>query len=219
METSLERLRVRAGYRSGAALAAALGVSAVTYNRYERDPAGIPTKSACALADLLGCSVDEVLGRRAPAASQGPVQAAYDALSPESRSLVDSFLETLAAADAQRKTGANLTLRAHALGLYEAYIEDYENSRGLFDGPGGREGFRAYAEGRLAERRERETEASYRGALARLDAAVSTGDVEKEDIAEEIERLRAESVADLEREDGEVLERLMSIYDGEHAAG
>ena len=94
---TLQRLRRQAGYRSAKEFAEALGIPSSTYARYERagDGAdcGIPLPAAWRIADKLGCSIDLVIGREdidAPA-TEG-IQPRYDALSPEGRALVDSYL-------------------------------------------------------------------------------------------------------------------------------
>lgn len=94
---TLQRLRREAGYRSAKDFAEALGIPSSTYARYERAgdgiDCGIPLPAAWQIADALGCSIDLVVGREdidAPAAED--VQPRYDALSAESRALVDSYL-------------------------------------------------------------------------------------------------------------------------------
>ncbi len=66
-ERSLQRLRRRAGFRSAKDFAAKVGIPASTYSRYERavegPGCGIPIASAWAMADELGCSIDQVVGR------------------------------------------------------------------------------------------------------------------------------------------------------------
>ena len=94
---TLQRLRREAGYRSAKEFAEALGIPGSTYARYERagDGAdcGIPLPAAWPIADKLGCSIDLVIGREDIAAPEPEgIQPRYDALSPEGRALVDSYL-------------------------------------------------------------------------------------------------------------------------------
>ena len=94
---TLQRLRREAGYRSAKEFAAALGIPSSTYARYERagDGAdcGIPLPAAWQIADKLGCSIDLVIGREdIDAPEPEGIQPRYDALSPEGRALVDSYL-------------------------------------------------------------------------------------------------------------------------------
>ena len=94
---TLQRLRREAGYRSAKEFAEALGIPGSTYARYERagDGAdcGIPLSAAWQIADKLGCSIDLVIGREdIDAPEPEGIQPRYDALSPEGRALVDSYL-------------------------------------------------------------------------------------------------------------------------------
>lgn len=94
---TLQRLRRQAGYRSAKEFAEALGIPGSTYARYERagDGAdcGIPLPAAWQIADKLGCSIDLVIGREdIDAPEPEGIQPRYDALSPEGRALVDSYL-------------------------------------------------------------------------------------------------------------------------------
>ena len=94
---TLQRLRRQAGYRSAKDFAEALGIPGSTYARYERagDGAdcGIPLPAAWQIADKLGCSIDLVIGREdIDAPEPEGIQPRYDALSPEGRALVDSYL-------------------------------------------------------------------------------------------------------------------------------
>lgn len=94
---TLQRVRREAGYRSAKDFAEELGIPSSTYARYERagDGAdcGIPLPAAWQIADALGCSIDLVVGREdIDAPEPDGVQPRYDALSPEGRALVDSYL-------------------------------------------------------------------------------------------------------------------------------
>ena len=96
-QRTLQRLRRQAGYRSAKDFAEALGIPGSTYARYERagDGAGcgIPLPAAWQIADALGCSIDLVVGREdIDAPEPEGIQPRYDALSPEGRNLVDSYL-------------------------------------------------------------------------------------------------------------------------------
>lgn len=93
---TLQRLRRQAGYRSAKNFAETLGIPCSTYARYERagDGAdcGIPLQAAWAIADALGCSIDLVVGREdIDALEPEDMQSRYEALSPEGRTLVDSY--------------------------------------------------------------------------------------------------------------------------------
>ena len=94
---TLQRLRRQAGFRSAKDFAESLGIPSSTYARYERagDGAdcGIPLPAAWQIADRLGCSIDLVVGSEdIDAPEPEGIQPRYDALSPEGRALVDSYL-------------------------------------------------------------------------------------------------------------------------------
>lgn len=99
--TPLADLRRAAGYRSSKDFATALGIPATTYSRYERtlsDPeSGVPIRAAWSIADKLGCSIDEVVGRgqAAGGASERDLNAAYRALSEGGRARFDEYLQFL----------------------------------------------------------------------------------------------------------------------------
>lgn len=111
---TLQRLRLEAGYRSGRALAAALGIPASTYARYERAPegpdCGIPLANAWAIADALGCTIDAVVGREDIDAPHEPtLDERAAALGREGqRMLYDylGFLESREAAEAAQREEA-----------------------------------------------------------------------------------------------------------------
>ncbi len=67
MTSKLQQMRRGAGFRSAKELADELGIPESTYCRYEREPLSIPTAKALAIAERLGCTVDEVLGIEPPA--------------------------------------------------------------------------------------------------------------------------------------------------------
>ncbi len=61
----LQHLRKKAGLKQGE-MAERLGVNNRTYGAWERGEAMINLAQACACADVLGCSVDELAGRSWP---------------------------------------------------------------------------------------------------------------------------------------------------------
>lgn len=91
----LARIRREAGYPSARALAKELGISESTYSRYESAPARMPLPAAVRIADTLGCSLDDIVGRRPPADRH-----AIDAAASR---LVDALTDLLAELD--RLTG------------------------------------------------------------------------------------------------------------------
>lgn len=96
----LADLRREAGYRSSKDFAAALGIPATTYSRYERtldDPdSGVPIRAAWSIADKLGCSIDAVVGRTGGEGDGSrDLNAAYRALSEGGRARFDEYLQFL----------------------------------------------------------------------------------------------------------------------------
>ena len=104
MEIQLKRLRKEAGYKNRRDFATALGGN-FTERRitsWENGERMMSLEQACVIADFLGCSLDELAGRRieateAPApdpAHRGLVES-YDSLSEEGREVADSVMAGL----------------------------------------------------------------------------------------------------------------------------
>ena len=95
MASNLLKLRKAAGYRNANDFAEAHKIPASTYARYESNPDKIPMDRAWQLADILGTTIDAIVGRKAPApgTARGEVQLEYDGLTPEARALLDEFRE------------------------------------------------------------------------------------------------------------------------------
>lgn len=91
MAKTIQELRRERGYRSAREFADALGISPSSMSRYDNQPESIPTKVAWEMADLLGCSIDEVVGRERVTSGKSEIQEFYDGLSPESRALFNEF--------------------------------------------------------------------------------------------------------------------------------
>lgn len=104
---TLQRLRREAGYRSAKDFAAALGIPASTYARYERQPEGpecaIPLSSAWRIADALDCSIDLVVGREdIDAVNEHTLDERIAALSLSCQEMLYSFLGYLEQLDVAR---------------------------------------------------------------------------------------------------------------------
>ena len=110
MAKDLLQLRKEAGFKSSRDFADACGFTYSTYARYEGEPAAIPTKSAWRIADVLGCTIDDVVGRDAEAADMGSMQRRYNALDEEGRSLIDKIMECAELKFAKRQEDARLEL-------------------------------------------------------------------------------------------------------------
>lgn len=95
MASNLLELRKAAGYRNANDFAEAHGIPSSTYARYESNPDKIPMDRAWQLADILGTTIDAIVGREAPApgTARGEVQLEYDGLTPEARALMDELRE------------------------------------------------------------------------------------------------------------------------------
>lgn len=95
MASNLLELRKAAGYKNANDFAEAHGIPASTYARYESNPDKIPMDRAWQLADILGTTIDAIVGRKAPApgTARGEVQLEYDGLTPEARALADELRE------------------------------------------------------------------------------------------------------------------------------
>lgn len=95
----LADLRREAGYRSSKDFAAALGIPATTYSRYERtldDPdSGVPIRAAWSIADKLGCSIDAVVGRAQTSGEERDLNATYHSLSESGKTMLDEYVKFL----------------------------------------------------------------------------------------------------------------------------
>ncbi len=170
MASTLQDLRKAAGYKTSKEFAALMGIPATTYSRYEGAPEKIPLKTAWALADKLGCSIDLIVGRAeldVPESGaedlRGRVQRLYDDLAPQLQSSLDdylAFLVTKNAAERQRRE-AEEQRRMDGLCLrYEHMMwaePDYDEEFGKVDTFGTieerRAQFKEYVEGMAAELR------------------------------------------------------------------
>lgn len=63
MQLQLRRLRKEAGYKNRSNLAHALGVSSASVAAWEMGKRVMSFDNACRIADVLGCSLDELAGR------------------------------------------------------------------------------------------------------------------------------------------------------------
>lgn len=163
MAKSIQDLRREKGFRSSKEFADALGVSPSSMSRYDKDPTLIPVKVAWAMADLLGCSIDEVLGREHVTAGRSQLQEDYDALSPETQTLVLEFMEFAKAKDkkARRRIQARRALKFDCLcqfyermfyqSLYEG--EEFDDPIALASSTCEREAFEAFVRRKAAEKR------------------------------------------------------------------
>ena len=122
MAKTIQDLRKEKGYRSGREFADALGISPSSMSRYDKQPDTIPTKVAWAMADALGCSIDEVVGREHVTAGKGGMQELYDGLSEEGRALMDEFAAFVRGKDERARRQRD----AEEARKYDAFLRYYE---------------------------------------------------------------------------------------------
>lgn len=95
---TLQRIRREAGFRSAKDFAERVGIPVSIYARYERSgdgpECGIPLASAWAIADVLGCSIDLVVGRGDfdTKNAEHSIQERVDTLSRSGREMLDDYL-------------------------------------------------------------------------------------------------------------------------------
>ena len=246
MPKTIQELRKEAGYRSGREFAAVLGVSPSTYSRYEASPDSIPLKAAWAMADLLGCSIDVIVGREHVEVSdmRGEVQKIYDDLSPQSQYLMDDYLEYLVmrdeAAEQRRQEEEDRKYREYAEYYERLFLQSEEDDSAFGEMAtfGSQEKTRARAsfEDFIRERaaKKRESDMEQRSFDYRLDLTqgyhgpvfdehgemVDVIDEPPVEDEEELERLvdeyRTSTLAKWEERDEEVIEKIMAAYDKIH---
>ena len=175
MASALQDLRKSTGYKTSKEFAALMGIPATTYSRYEGAPEKIPLKTAWALADKLGCSIDLVVGRASLEAPEsgaddlrGPVQRLYDDLSPRLKESLDDYLAFLVAknADEQKRREAEERRRYEIIAsrlerVFYAELDREDSEELLFgDDARIRAAFEDYVNRRADERQEPEVRSS-----------------------------------------------------------
>ena len=88
MKTRLQEIRKAAGYKSARAFAEQNGLNVRTYTHYEQGTRMMDAEVLWMLADIFGCTMEEIIGRVPPAAnaaSQAPerISRACDSLNDE----------------------------------------------------------------------------------------------------------------------------------------
>ena len=91
MELKLQELRKLAGYKSAREFADALGVKRATLASWESGKRAMPWGYACKACDLLGCSLDQLIGRE----PINRIQYAVVELDESERARVAEFAEFL----------------------------------------------------------------------------------------------------------------------------
>ncbi len=115
MPGRLTELRKQAGYSTAKDFAAAIGVPATTYGRYESQPEKIPMRAAWELADRFGVTIDQIVGRddEHHGDPRGQEQRSFDALSDRSQEEARDLMAWLADRDEReaRDTAAKAEAR------------------------------------------------------------------------------------------------------------
>ena len=213
MAKTIKDLRQEKGYRSAREFADALGIATSSMSRYDKDPEAIPLKHAWAMADLLDCSIDEVVGRERVTSGASELQDFYDGLLPETRALVDEFIEFAAMKD----RAARQRVQAVEDGKYDRLCQFHERAfhQALYDKAG------------FGEVVEFDTPADERMAFMlflRDQAAgyIDADGTERHWTEEELQSMLADERAQMDeeygRKDEEVIAKVMEAYDRLHGS-
>lgn len=218
MAKTIQELRREKGYRNAREFADALDISPSSMSRYDKHPDAIPIKVAWRMADCLGCTIDEVVGRAPVTSGKSDLQEFYDSLHRWNRDLFDEFQEFIR----ERERYATSLERATIDRKYERLALYYERmfNNGLFD----RTEPEALAvlnqpwaiRDGIANLVEEKTEESrWNRARKAVDdthgAATASDDESVEMIRDELDRMEAS-----EGSVREVTERIMEAYDRLH---
>lgn len=231
MAKTIQELRREKGFRSAREFAESLGISPSSMSRYDKDPETIPVKVAWAMADALDCSIDEIVGRTRVTAGASELQDFYDGLLPETRSLVDEFIEFAGVKDRTARQQA----KAEEDAKYERLCQFHERAfeRSIYDRAGfgevvefgspvaERAAFEQFLREQAAEKRRpgidlhiEGLEEEMRGGYIDVDGA------EKHWSEEELRSMLAEERAQMDEEygkkDEEVIAKVMEAYDRLH---
>ena len=234
MTRSIQDLRRERGYRNAREFADALGISASSMSRYEKQPSSIPMHSAWVMADALGCSIDEVVGHESVTSAAGGLQGFYDALLPESRALMDEFIDFVRMHDERERQRRRSVEMGRYLGLarfYERmfYQAAYDEAgslaeAGFADAAEERAAFEAFVAAKAAEKRAAAVETHLAGFEAEaLAGSVDGGGVShlpsEEELAAAVAAERTSFGDALARQDEEVMAKVMEAYDRLHGGG
>lgn len=232
MAKSIKDLRQEKGYRSAREFADALGIAPSSMSRYDRDPETIPIKHAIAMADLLECSVDEIVGRTPITSGHNELQEFYDGLLPETRALMDEFIEFARAKDekARRQHKADDDRKYDDLCRYYQrmfYETAYEGARFgelvAFSTPKEeRAAFEGFLSEQAAAKRKPGIDLHCEGLEEEMRGGYIDADgTEKHWSEEEIQSMLADERSQMDEEygkkDEEVIAKVMQAYDRLHS--
>lgn len=202
MAKSIQDLRRERGFRSSKEFADALGVSPSSMSRYDRDATLIPVKVAWAMADLLECSIDEVLGRKYVTSGRSELQEDYDSLSPKTQALVREFMEFAKAKDkkerriaqAQQDLKFDWICQLYERLFYQSLYDESDSSDPAIFASSDqeREAFKEFVIRKTAEKR-------------------------RERVAKTGKESTEEALMQLEKMDEEVIHAIMLAYDRRHS--
>lgn len=231
MAKTIQELRREKGFRSAREFADALGISPSSMSRYDKDPETIPVKVAWAMADALDCSIDEIVGREHVTAGASQLQDFYDGLLPETRSLIDEFVEFAGAKDKAARRQA----KAEEDGKYDRLCQFHERAfrQALYDRAGfgelvefdtpmdERMAFMLFLRDQAAAKRRPDIEDHCAGFEEELRGGYIDADgTEKHWTEEEIRSMLADERAQMDeeygRKDEEVILKVMEAYDRLH---
>ncbi len=111
MQLQLKRLRKAAGFKTMQNIADALGVKYATYKSWETGERNFTLEQACMIADVLGCTLDELAGRELSPREysderQATLNELYSYLDDSNKSAAVGAVRGIAAAQAEEKTTA-----------------------------------------------------------------------------------------------------------------
>jgi len=110
--TNLQTMRRRAGYRSAREFAEHMGLSVATYTKYEQGISAMTLLQAWRFADELGCTIDEIAGRKSVE------------MSTEERAIIDTYR----AADDRGKSNITTVIEMEARYMDEAALKNAEGA-------------------------------------------------------------------------------------------
>lgn len=225
MAKTIKDLREEKGYRSAREFADAVGIATSSMSRYDRDPETIPMKHAIAMANLLGCSIDEIVGRAPVTSGRNELQEFYDGLLPETRALMDDFIEFARARDekARRERKAEEDSEYEGLCRFHErmFLQGvYENSS--FNGlvafttqTEERAAFEQYLRDKAAEERRPGIDPHCEGLEEEMRGGYLDADgIEQHFSEEELRKMLEDERAQM---DEEVIAKVMQAYDRLHS--
>lgn len=124
MGKSIQELRRDAGFRSAREFAEECGFSPSSLARYEKEPAAIPMKSAWVMADVLGCSIDDIAGRDEPTTAdlRGSIQVRYDELPTSLKASLDDYLCFLEMKADEAESSYNQEMEDCYMNMFKLYL-------------------------------------------------------------------------------------------------